>query len=191
MLRYGAGDAAAFDVLYERHRAPLYRYFLRLAPANAAEELFQDVWMNVIGARRRYAVHAKFTTWLYRVAHNRLIDHYRRTSSGLPLANGGDPQDVLDATPAESFREPEGEFERRRMAERLLQLLNDLPAAQREAFLLRAEAGLSLAAIAEATGTTSETAKSRLRYAFAKLRRDLSGEKPVASPARRREPHGP
>jgi RNA polymerase sigma factor (sigma-70 family) len=60
-------------------RAGLYRYLLRQCrePA-AAEELFQDVWMNLIRARAGYTVQAKFTTYLYRLAHNRLIDHYRK-----------------------------------------------------------------------------------------------------------------
>src|SRR5688572_28947603 len=79
MLAYRDGAAGAFDELYRRHRAPLYRYLLRQCrDAAAAEELFQDVWMNVIRARSSYAVTARFTTYLYRLAHNRLIDHYRR-----------------------------------------------------------------------------------------------------------------
>lgn len=187
MLRYSAGDAAAFDILYARHRAPLYRYFLRLAQP-AAEELFQDVWMNVINARRRYQARAKFTTWLYRVAHNRLVDHYRRTSAGLPQSYDDDPQDVVDAVADEALREPESAWERRRLARRLMQSLDELPQAQRETFLLRAEAGLSLRDIAEATGTSAETAKSRLRYALARLRRALADENPALIRTRQREP---
>ena len=79
MLRYRAGDAGAFEALYRRHRAPLYRYLRRQCASNAiADELFQDVWMRLIAARGRYRVEAKFTTYLYRIAHNRLVDHYRQ-----------------------------------------------------------------------------------------------------------------
>ncbi len=79
MLGYGAGDARAFEMLYERYKGPLYRYFARMVrPPAIAEELFQDVWMNLIRARDQYRVRAKFATWFYRLAHNRLIDHYRR-----------------------------------------------------------------------------------------------------------------
>ena len=83
MLCYRDGDAGAFDALYARHKGGLYRYLLRQCrePA-AAEELFQDVWMNLIRARARYTVQAKFTTYLYRLAHNRLIDHYRKHEPG-------------------------------------------------------------------------------------------------------------
>src|SRR5436190_18395294 len=79
MLAYRDGNAAAFDQLYRRHKGPLYRYLLRQCrDAAAAEELFQDVWMNLVRARAGYTVTARFSTYLYRLAHNRLIDHYRR-----------------------------------------------------------------------------------------------------------------
>src|SRR5262245_38611356 len=79
MLLYRDGDAGAFDALYARHKGGLYRYVLRQCRSTAlAEELIQDVWMNLIRARAAYTVQAKFTTYLYRLAHNRLIDHYRK-----------------------------------------------------------------------------------------------------------------
>jgi hypothetical protein len=78
MERYRDGDAGAFDLLYARHKGGVYRYMLRQCnDRGIAEELYQDVWTNLIRARAGYAVTAKFTTWLYRLAHNRLIDHYR------------------------------------------------------------------------------------------------------------------
>lgn len=176
MLRYGAGDARAFEILYGRHKAPLYRYFARLVrPAAVAEELFQDVWMNVVRARQTYEVRAKFTTWLYRLAHNRLIDHYRRMSNSLPMSYA-DEDDVVEAASDESFREPENELDRRRLGRRLIAAIGDLPEAQRETFLLREEGGFSVEEIAAATGVSFETAKSRLRYALARLRQALAPE---------------
>src|SRR6185295_9711504 len=174
MLRYRDGDAQAFALLYERHKGPLYRYVTRLArPTAVAEELFQDIWMNVIRARASYEVRAKFTTWLYRLAHNRVVDHYRRAR--LPLAIDDDPeQPLLEQVPDEAMREPENELERRRLARRLTQALATLPDAQREVFLLREEGGLSLEEIATIVDIDIEAAKSRLRYAIAKLRRALA-----------------
>ena len=178
MLRYRAGDARAFEVLYTRHKGPLYRYVLRLSgPPAVAEELFQDVWMNVIRARERYEVRAKFTTWLYRLAHNRVIDHYRRGKSAPPPASD---DDAIEATADEAFREPDNELERRRLGRQIVELLALLPDAQREVFLLRHEGGLSLDDIASITGVDAETAKSRLRYALAKLRRGLASHAPSA-----------
>ena len=176
MQRYRDGDANAFETLYARHKGQVYRYVLRQCGVAAqAEELFQDVWMNLIRARERYEPRAKFTTWLYTLAHNRVIDHYRRQAAGAPLAYDDDPDDVslIEQVPDSELKQPDNEFERRRQAQQLLDLLGTLPAAQRETFLLRKEGGLTLEEIAAATGVSMETAKSRLRYALAKLRQGL------------------
>jgi RNA polymerase sigma-70 factor (ECF subfamily) len=176
MIRYRDGDASSFEILYERHRGPLYRYFLRQSGIVAlAEELFQDVWLKVIQSRDRYEVRAKFTTYLYHLAHNRLIDHYRRQATGLPMSYDDDPDDSqIEQVANAGIYEPENELDRRRQVQRLLRLLDNLPEAQREVFLLREEGGLSLLEIAEITGVTVEAAKSRLRYAMAKLRQGLA-----------------
>ena len=94
MLSYAAGDAAAFDALYARHKGGVYRYLVRqCAHAGTADELFQDVWMNVIRVRTSYEPTAKFTTWLYRIAHNRLIDHWRTTGRVELTSTGVDDDD--------------------------------------------------------------------------------------------------
>ena len=78
MLAYAAGDATAFDALYARHKGGLYRYLMRqCGHAGIVDELFQDIWLSAVRARTTYVPSAKFTTWLYRIAHNRLIDHWR------------------------------------------------------------------------------------------------------------------
>jgi RNA polymerase sigma-70 factor (ECF subfamily) len=173
MLRYREGDAGAFARLYARHKGPLYRYFLRqCSPPAVAEELFQDVWLKLIAARTGYTVQARFATWLYRIAHNRLVDYYRASQRSLPVSYAEDCPEWAEV-PAPVEEQPENREDRRRQAERLLELLAELPEAQREAVLLKEEAGLSLEDIAQATGTGRETVKSRLRYALARLRRGL------------------
>ncbi len=180
MLAYAAGDATAFDALYARHKGGVYRYLLRQCrQSSVADELFQDVWTNLIRARASYAPTAKFTTWLYRLAHNRLIDHYR-ASGHLTLISMDDEahEDAVAGIPAARSDEPQPRAENRELGERLLAALATLPPAQREAFLLQQEGGLSLAEIAELTGVGAETVKSRLRYAVAKLRGELRGRLP-------------
>ncbi len=165
MLRYQDGDTGAFETLYRRHNDPLYRYLLRLCRhRDTAEDIFQDVWGKIIKARSSYRPTAKFTTFLYRVAHNCFIDHIRRNKRH---ANSTDFDPELHADPGE---QPETLAERGLARERLLVALQELPAEQRDAFLLREEAGLSVAQIAAVTGCNSETAKSRIRYAVAKLK---------------------
>jgi len=179
MLSYAAGRAAAFDTLYARHKGGVYRYLLRhCGNAGIADELFQDVWMNAIRARDRYAPTAKFTTWLYTLAHHRIIDHWR-ASGQVKFASIDDDNDegtraAVEALPASRREEPEARVATRQLREQLHAALDTLPAAQRDAFLLQHEGGLSLVEIAELTGVGLETVKSRLRYAVAKLRGELS-----------------
>lgn len=171
MTGYCAGDAGAFDLIYQRHKGGLYRYLLRQCrEAAVAEELFQDVWMNVIRARTSYVPSARFSTYLYRLAHNRLIDHYRRHAGRAMLSYDDEAGAPLDDPPAPRAAEPDAAYDLKRKAGALLALIEALPEAQREAFLLQQEAGLSVEEIAAATGVARETAKSRLRYALAKLR---------------------
>jgi RNA polymerase sigma-70 factor (ECF subfamily) len=163
MLAYRGGDAGAFETLYARHRARLFRFVLRSIRSRAtAEELYQEVWMRVIEARHTYAVTARFTTWLYTIAHNRMVDHWRR--AGLTLVSL-DHDDIAATTP-----DPARHAEAREALARFATALESLPAAQREAFLLHEEGGLTVAEIATTTGCNEEAAKSRLRYAIAKLK---------------------
>ncbi|MEO8738121.1 MAG: RNA polymerase sigma factor [Casimicrobiaceae bacterium] len=176
MLAYAAGDAAAFDALYARHRGGVYRYFLRqCSQGGVADEMFQDVWMNLIRVRATYVPTAKFTTWLYRLAHNRLIDYYRASGQVRLVSVDDDAHaDEVGAIPGALADEPEARAGNNELGDRLKAAVAALPGAQREAFLLQHEGGLSLAEIAELTGAGVETVKSRLRYALGKLRSELS-----------------
>lgn len=176
MLRYADGDAGAFDTLYQRHRGAVFRYLTRQlgGERGLAEELFQDVWMNLIGARAGYKVEARFTTWLYTIAHNRVIDHYRRHRPiELAHADGDEDEDPIADLPAPGTAQPERIAQARQQARRLLALVEALPVAQREAFLLHEEGGLSVDEIARVTGSDREAIKSRLRYALGKLRQGM------------------
>ena len=165
MLRYRDGDIAAFEELYGRHKDSVYRYLLRLSRDRAAaEDIFQEVWGKIIKSRENYRRTAKFTTFLYRVAHNCFIDHVRRNkrhSGNVAL----ETEHCVDA--GES---PEVLTEKALARRRLEAALADLPDEQRDAFLLHEEAGLNLDQIAAVTGANREASKSRLRYAVVKLR---------------------
>ena len=167
MVMYRDGDASAFEILYHRHKGPIYRYILRhCGNAADAEELFQDVWMKLIHARERYEVSAKFTTYLYRIAHNHVIDHFRKAKSGIHEDCGEEP----DAVPAPRNNQPELRVELGQQARSLLDAVAALPAEQRQVFLLKEEGGMNIREIAEVLGVNAETVKSRMRYALKKLR---------------------
>ncbi len=173
MLRYQAGDAGAFDQLYAMHRAALFRFIARQQLSKSeAEEVFQEVWMNVIEARMRYAPSAGFCTWLFTLAHHRLMDFFRKHQRREVVVNA-DGGSVVELVPASRTDEPQVRTEAREQGAAILQALDKLPADQREAFLLYEEGGLSVEEIAAATGVTFEAAKSRLRYAVARLRERL------------------
>lgn len=174
MLAYRDGDAAAFEMLYQRWRGRLYRFIAHQA-RGSADELFQDVWLRVVGARGQYEVTAKFSTWLFRIAHNRLIDHYRSQGRNIVTLFDDPDADPAAEMPAPAAETPVALLERKQIAGRILAALDALPPPQREAFLLSEESGMSLAEIAQATGVGAETAKSRLRYALRRLRQLLGG----------------
>ncbi|HEY8067844.1 MAG TPA: RNA polymerase sigma factor [Burkholderiales bacterium] len=175
MLAYRGGDAGAFEQLYARHKGGLYRFVLRSIRDRAtAEELYQEVWMRVIEARERYEERAKFTTWLYTIAHNRLVDHWRKR--GLQLVSLDGEEGAAPEPAADAGYEPQRIAEARQGVARFARALEALPAAQREAFLLHQEAEMSVAEIAQATGCGEEAAKSRLRYATAKLKEALGDD---------------
>jgi RNA polymerase sigma-70 factor (ECF subfamily) len=169
MAAYAAGDPAAFDVLYGRHKGPLYRYFSRQLPEDQARDCFQTLWLKVINARGDYRPDAPLVSWLFAVARNVLMDHYRRSNRKPP---GGD-EDPDELAGDEDDDPVLAEIERQRLKDLLLDLVRGLPFVQREAWLLHQESGLSASEIARLTGTTPEGLKSRLRYARQKLKTGL------------------
>jgi RNA polymerase sigma-70 factor (ECF subfamily) len=173
MLSYKNGDSRAFEKLYLRHKGSLYRYMLRSCDSkDIAEELFQDVWASVIKARARYKSSALFTTWLYRIASNRLTDHYRKSGKWDQYIEsaGEEASDENSCAVAAPYEQPEHQTAINQQIQRLLFCLEQLPALQRQVFLLREEAGLKLEEIANAIEANKEAVKSRMRYAINKLR---------------------
>lgn len=178
MLAYRAGEVAAFAALYARWRGPVYRYVLRQCRhAGQVDELYQEVFAKVIAAAPDYQPTARFATWLFRIAHNALVDHWRRERNvpqGFDLAD--DEAESPDAElPTAEIDWPDARAEQQQLRAALLAAIGDLPEVQREAFLLAEEGGLALEEIAQVTGVGRETVKSRLRYALGKLREQLRG----------------
>lgn len=165
-----AGDASAFETLYARHRRPLYSFLVgQLRERSLADEMFQDTWQRVISAGARWTPEAAFSTWLFRIAHNRLNDHWRALKHR-PAPPGDAEQRmarVVDPSTPERVR---SEFELRRGLQRAVEAL---PEDQREVVWLRLQGELSLEQIGAITGVGRETVKSRLRYAMDKLRARL------------------
>ena len=174
MLAYAGGSSAAFDRLYARHRGGTYRYLLRhTGNAASAQEMHQDVWFKVVRARDGYTPDARFTTWLYTIARHRLVDHWR-SQRGILFTSLQDEgaDNALDDPGMDdgSGMDPLSMTIDAQCGRRLVEALAGVPPAQRDAFLLHVEGGLSLPEIASLTSTSAETVKSRLRYAYKRLR---------------------
>ncbi len=170
MLAYAAGDALAFTQLYNLHKAPLFRYLLRQGfPSSRADELFQEIWLKVINSRQRYQQTAKFQTWLYTIARNHLIDEYRR--KGIDEFT----EYVDELTEDQSNDSTETIIDKERSKTDIINHVRRLPFEQRQAFLLKYDAGMNNEDIANITGTNQETAKSRVRYALNYIRKQMGG----------------
>jgi RNA polymerase sigma factor (sigma-70 family) len=181
MMRYAQGEAAAFNMLYTRHELTVWRYVLRSVQNHStADELTQELWFAVARAAAAYEPErngAKFKTWLFTMAHNRIVDHWRAFKPHDSIAIDAEDDGTMHATIevraqliADSGFGPVRQIESREQARALIAAVEALPADQREAFLLQAEGGMSVEEIAQATSCSFETAKSRLRYARNKLK---------------------
>jgi len=174
MMAYAHNDdQRAFAILYTRHKSSLYRYCTRMLGNEAlGAELFQDAWSKVIKARARYQVKAKFKTYVFHVAHNLIIDQWRK--------NNPDMLSIDDEEIAHSGNELQAStnmFAELLSAERLEQFKQavlELPPMQRDVVLLHYDHGLTLEQIADCEGVGRETIKSRLRYAVKKLKKIIS-----------------
>lgn len=173
MLAYGRGDVSAFEQLYGRHRLPLHRFLVRqLRDRALADELFQDIWQRVIGKRAEWTQEALFRTWLYRIAHNRLADHWRALQYRPPAPEDADARIAGVEDPDTPERSLSDDEVRRKVADAMAAL----PDEQRAVILLRLEQDLTLEEIGAVMGVGRETVKSRLRYAMDKLRARLGND---------------
>lgn len=175
MQQYAKGDLLAFETLYKRHKGSLYRYFMRHIPdVSLAEDLYQEIWNKVIVNAKDYKASAKFTTWLYTLAHNKLVDHVRHLAvvDKVEVASQSDGS-FEDSKDTQIDNVPESQFDNAIMAESLQHCISQLPQVQKDSFLLKEEVGLSVSDIAVVLNSSFEASKSRLRYAYENLRQCL------------------
>jgi RNA polymerase sigma-70 factor (ECF subfamily) len=174
LRRFTTGQASAFDELYRRHEMRVFRYLLRnLRNRALAEDALQETWFAVARDAARFrSKGARFTTWLFTIAHHRMIDLVRagRATIRIDTLEPGLQQALPGQTDAE---EPYTAAVALDQWQALQRALAALPEEQRQAFLLQQEGEMSVEDIAAVCGCSFETAKSRLRYARSKLREQL------------------
>ena len=182
MLAFRAGDARAFESLVRRHRAPVFNFILRYTGQRArAEDVLQETWLKVVRSAREYEPKAKFTTWLYTIARNLCVDSARKESyrqaasleAPATGAEGAEGRPLGEGLP-DTGASPERGAYNARVRPLLERALSSLPEEQREVFILREYSGIPFKDIAEVTGVSENTVKSRMRYALEGLRRRLA-----------------
>ena len=171
----GAGDEAALEALFQRYRKVLYAYFNRILNHDvmSADDLFQELWIRVIRKLPDYRESGKFSAWLFRIARNLALEHFRKLKSrsklGVPTGDGELPERP-DGGP-----EPGGILAGKDLEERLEQLLGELTAEQREVFHLR-QNGMSFKEIAELQESPLNTALGRMHQVMKFLQRRLAAD---------------
>ncbi len=181
MIRLQTGDVRAFDEIVGEWQRPLFGFFVRSTRDDQiSEDLVQETLLRLYRRSWDYLPTGRFKGWLFRIAHNLLIDHSRRRVNDVlirglrrGIRHDGDEFDPLQSVAA-SMMPPHVRAEQKELAEIVEQLLQQLSGEQRETFLMHHYDSLTLSEVADAMATTLPTAKSRLRLAKEKLRYLLS-----------------
>jgi len=182
MQSYASGDADAFNALLRRYKTQMYTFFLRrTGSAVLAEDMFQELFVRVIRHADSYVKRAKFSTWLYTIARNLCIDHYRAAThrnhasldASVKKRSASDSGVHRIDTIAGDHLPAEGLMDDQRFLQDLVDKLGELPDEQREVFVLRMINQLAFADIARIVAASEGTVKSRLRYALISLRSGL------------------
>lgn len=174
------GNGQALEVLVNRYKDKIFSSILFLVKDKyLAEDLFQDVFIKIIDTIRnnRYTEEGKFLPWAMRISHNLCVDYFRKIKR-TPAIRTSDDRDIfelIDSTEAGA----DAKMMQGQSHERVRQLLDMLPAEQREVIVLRHFADLSFKEISEMTDCSINTALGRMRYGLINLRKLLS-EKQIA-----------
>jgi RNA polymerase sigma-70 factor (ECF subfamily) len=164
------GHAWGFEYLVRKHQGALINYFFRFTQnIDTAKELSQEVFLRLYTARLRYRPDSKFTTYLFTIAHNLVVNEVFVKKRPESAANG---DDAVDATPSPDDG-PEQTLIERDNTRRVQDALGHLNARERSALIMKYTEGLSYAEIAEITGTSVSAVESLLSRAKEKMRKNL------------------
>jgi RNA polymerase sigma-70 factor (ECF subfamily) len=178
---YLSGDHSSLQTLIERHKNRLYSYIMLLVKdKQLADDVFQDTYVKVINTLKQgtYKDEGKFIQWVMRIAHNLVIDHFRKLKKVNFVDSRNNEYDIFDTI---KFTDPsiEEQLITFQIHQDVKKLLDYLPEEQREVLHLRCYAGLSFKDIAEQTDVSINTALGRMRYALINLRKMIADKQIV------------
>ena len=173
IMRFIKGEQSCFETLIHRHKNKVFAYIsLYIRDQALAEDIFQDTFLKVIQSVKagKYSDNGKFISWVMRIAHNLIIDHFRRIKQMNTISNDNYESDLFNS---KSFAEDniEDDMIKRQIQKDVRSMISHLPDDQREVVILRHYAGLSFKEIADITDVSINTALGRMRYALINMRR--------------------
>jgi RNA polymerase sigma factor (sigma-70 family) len=177
--RFIKGEQSCFEELIHRHKNKVFAYIsLYIRDQALAEDIFQDTFLKVIQSVKsgRYYDNGKFLSWVMRIAHNLIIDHFRRIKQMNTVSNDNYESDIFNSR---KFADStiEDNMIKRQVQKDIRKMITQLPDDQREVVILRHYAGLSFKEIAEITDVSINTALGRMRYALINLRKIMDEKK--------------
>ena len=175
------GEQSSFEVLINRHKDKVYTYILLMVKnEHLAQDIFQETFIKVVKSLHagKYQENGKFISWVVRIAHNLIIDHFRKEKQMKTFSNDDYETDIFNSSRFSDKTVEEGIIYDQIMAD-VRNLVEFLPDEQKEVILLRHFMGLSFKEIADQTNVSINTALGRMRYALINLRK-LVGEKKLS-----------
>jgi RNA polymerase sigma-70 factor (ECF subfamily) len=175
---YIAGEESCLELLIARHKKRVFSYIMMVVrDRHVAEDVFQDTFIKVIQTLKRgsYSDEGKFLPWVLRIAHNLVIDHFRRLKR-MPTVDGGEDFDIFEVLPLRTGN-VEDRLVKTQMRNDLRKAIESLPAEQREVLVMRHYFDMSFKEIADVTNVSINTALGRMRYALINLKKVLQPEK--------------
>ena len=167
------GDNGALETLFERYRRPLYAFISRMLNGDSmtADDIFQDLWIKVLNKLSVYQDDGKFSAWIFRVARNQVLEHFRREKSRSKIGCVTEDGDLPELTT--SSESPVSALAEKELSETLERLLNEMPPEMKEVFIMR-QNDLSFKEIARIQKCPINTALGRMHNCLKFLRRNLS-----------------
>jgi RNA polymerase sigma factor (sigma-70 family) len=173
IMRFIKGEQSCFEQLIHRHKNKVFAYIsLYIRDEALAEDIFQDTFLKVIQSIRagKYSDNGKFLSWVMRIAHNLIIDHFRRIKQMNTISNDNYESDLFNSKRFAEYN-VEDNLIKRQIHQDVRKIISHLPEDQKEVVILRHYAGLSFKEIADITNVSINTALGRMRYALINMRK--------------------
>jgi len=179
ITRFVKGEERCFEVLINRHKNKVFTYIkLYIRDEAHAEDIFQDTFLKIIQSVKagKYTEDGKFLSWVMRIAHNLIIDNFRRINQLNTISNDSCESDLFNSSKL-SDDNIEDNYVRKQVKKDIRYMISCLPDDQKEVVLLRHYADMSFKEIADMTGVSINTALGRMRYALINLRKIMEEKK--------------